>query len=66
MAEGVGGSSGKTTWPVLFCTTQQSTRAGGEHSYNNTCHYLPAQATDGWDDDDEQGGSDHRCPRGWK
>ncbi len=30
--EGVGGSSGKMTKPVLFCTNQQSTGEGGEEA----------------------------------
>ncbi len=57
MAEGVGGISGKMTRPVLFCTNQQSTGEGGEQLHNNTRHYLPARATDGWDEDDEEGES---------
>ncbi len=56
MSEWVGGSSGKTTQPVLFHTNQQSTvEEGREQLNNNTRQYPPARVTDGWDDNDVEG-----------
>ena len=42
--EGVGGSSGKMTKPVLFCTNQQSTGEGGEEAMHRELHIWARNA----------------------